>query len=68
MTTATARIDASPTVTTMRFTVRCTGTKRDGRTCNKLIYRTNLEAWEREMLAGKIEIMCPRCGTIAVFC
>ena len=57
----------SPPVTIFRFKVLCTGKRKDGSICNEVLCRTSLETGERQMVEGKIEMKCPRCGAIAEF-
>ena len=50
-------------VAVMRVTVRCTGRLKDGRLCDHVIAKVDVDQWEEKRMAG-VEVECRRCGAL----
>lgn len=55
--------EARPEVSIMRAAIRCTGTKKDGRLCNHLLCKVDIERWE-ETLTDARQDVCEGCGRV----
>ncbi len=47
------------TSTPLKVQVRCA--------CNKLLFIIDVSLWEQKVIAGKLQIKCPRCGAFTDF-
>ena len=48
-----------PVNTSLKVQVRCA--------CNKLLFILDIDLWEAKVIAGKLQIKCPKCGNLQDF-